>query len=177
MKRHLVVCLAAVAALGPRAADACGGTFCDTGPQAMPVDQSGENILFVLDGQTVEAHVQIQYQGSADRFAWVVPMPDVPDVTVGSQLLFTELLRVTVPTYAMQTQNDSCGGGTWVDGGQGTGGSSTGGAGGSGGGGPQVVFEKTVGGLQVQGRRALRTAEADPRRRDGRHGGPRVLPG
>ncbi|MCC6903481.1 MAG: DUF2330 domain-containing protein [Polyangiaceae bacterium] len=148
MKRHLIVCLAAVAALGPRAADACGGTFCDTGPQAMPVDQSGENILFVLDGQTVEAHVQIQYQGSAERFAWVVPMPDVPDVTVGSQPLFAELLRVTVPTYAMQTQNDFCGG-TWVDGGLGTGGSSTGGAGGSGGGGPQVVFEKTVGAFEV----------------------------
>ncbi|GMV13373.1 MAG: DUF2330 domain-containing protein [Polyangiaceae bacterium] len=148
MKRHLVVCLAAAAALGPRAADACGGTFCDTGPQAMPVDQSGENILFVLDGQTVEAHVQIQYQGSAERFAWVVPMPDVPDVTVGSQPLFTQMLGATVPTYAMQTQNDSCGGGSGgalsFDGGV----SGSGGAAG-GGGGPQVVFEKTVGAFEV----------------------------
>ena len=147
--RRLLSCLAAVAALGPRAADACGGTFCDTGPQAMPVDQSGENILFVLDGGTVEAHVQIQYQGSAERFAWVVPMPAVPDVTVGSQPLFTRLLAGTVPTYALQTQADQCGaggsgGGVSFDGGfSGSGGSS------GAGGGPQVVFEKTVGAFEV----------------------------
>ena len=30
----------------PQEARACGGTFCDAGPQAMPVDQTGENILF-----------------------------------------------------------------------------------------------------------------------------------
>ncbi|HEY3236040.1 MAG TPA: hypothetical protein VGJ84_15090, partial [Polyangiaceae bacterium] len=48
----------------PRTASACGGTFCDSGPTAMPVDQSGENILFVMNGNTVEAHIQIQYQGS-----------------------------------------------------------------------------------------------------------------
>src|SRR6185295_1671829 len=51
-----------------REARACGGTFCDSGPTAMPVDQTGENVLFVLDGTNVEAHVQIQYQGAASRF-------------------------------------------------------------------------------------------------------------
>jgi hypothetical protein len=40
---------------------ACGGTFCDSGPTAMPVDQTGENILFVMGDGIVEAHVQIQY--------------------------------------------------------------------------------------------------------------------
>ena len=39
-------------------ARACGGTFCDVGPAAMPVDQTGENILFVIDEGFVEAHVQ-----------------------------------------------------------------------------------------------------------------------
>ncbi|MBK7584355.1 MAG: DUF2330 domain-containing protein [Myxococcales bacterium] len=150
--RRLLACLTAVAALGPRAADACGGTFCDSGPQAMPVDQSGENILFALDGTSVEAHVQIQYQGSADRFAWVVPMPEVPDVTVGSQPLFTRLLQGTVPTYGFQSQFDSCGpngaGGGLGFGGQTSSGGS-GGAAGAGGGGPQVVFEKTVGAFEV----------------------------
>lgn len=149
--RRLLGCLALGFALSPREADACGGTFCDTGPQAMPVDQSGENILFVLDGTTVEAHVQIQYQGSAERFAWVVPMPAVPEVSVGSQPLFTRLLQSSVPTYAMQTQNDNCGGGGGAGGALSMGGSSSGG-GGSGGadaGGPQVVFEKTVGAFEV----------------------------
>src|SRR5688572_9301157 len=89
-------------------ARACGGTFCNTGPTAMPVDQTGENILFVMDGQNVEAHVQIQYQGAADRFAWVVPMPEIPAVTVGSQLLFQNLLQATVPQYGFSSQFDSC---------------------------------------------------------------------
>src|SRR5688572_28265066 len=67
---------------------ACGGTFCDTGPTSMPVDQSGENILFVMDGVSVEAHIQIQYKGDAARFAWVLPVPAVPSIDVGSQPLF-----------------------------------------------------------------------------------------
>ena len=36
-------------ALAPTPARACGGTFCDSGPVVMPVDQSGENILFWID--------------------------------------------------------------------------------------------------------------------------------
>ena len=39
----------------PQEAEACGGFFCDGGPQPMPVDQTGEDILFVMDqGQVVE---------------------------------------------------------------------------------------------------------------------------
>lgn len=139
-------------ALLARDARACGGTFCDSGPQAMPVDQSGENILFVMDGQNVEAHVQIQYQGSAERFAWVVPMPKVPEVTVGSQLLFQNMLQGTVPTYGYNNQFDQCGapsnGGGGFAGGSGSGGA----AGGSSldaGGGPTVVFKETVGAFEV----------------------------
>jgi len=143
---------AAFVCFDPPAAQACGGTFCDTGPQSMPVDQSGENILFVIDGQNVEAHVQIQYQGSAERFAWIVPMPEVPDVQVGSQLLFRNLLQATVPTYSVLTQSDQCGG---PNGAGGSGGAlgmgGSGGGAGSGGdaGGPSVVFDKTVGAFQV----------------------------
>jgi hypothetical protein len=74
----------------------------------MPVDQKGENILFVLDGKSVEAHVQIQYKGDPSRFAWIVPMPAVPTVTVGSQQLFTNLLQGTVPSYGYLVQQDSC---------------------------------------------------------------------
>src|SRR5262249_48440968 len=87
-------------------AEACGGTFCDSGPQSMPVDQKGENILFVMDGQSVEAHIQIQYQGEASRFAWVVPVPTVPTVSVGSQPLFASLLSATAPTYGYTTKYD-----------------------------------------------------------------------
>ena len=107
----LVSCLVALAGAEKQAA-ACGGLFCDSPsramPMVMPVDQKGENILFVLDGQSVEAHVQIQYKGEPSRFAWIVPMPAVPTVTVGSEQLFTNLLVGTVPFYGYVLQQDSC---------------------------------------------------------------------
>jgi MYXO-CTERM domain-containing protein len=80
---------------------ACGGTFCDSGPPGvvtMPVDQRGENILFAIEDGVVEAHIQIRYQGDAKRFAWILPLPAVPELAVGSQLLFESLLSGTVPT-------------------------------------------------------------------------------
>lgn len=52
--------------LTPQEAEACGGTFCDAGPTAMPVDQTGENILFVMGEGYTEAHIQIQYDPDAE---------------------------------------------------------------------------------------------------------------
>jgi hypothetical protein len=95
----------------PDQAEACGGTFCDTGPQAMPVDQTGENILFVIDGDHVEAHIQIQYDPDtpADKFAWLIPVTALPEFSVGSQLLFDNLLAGSVPFYGFQTSQEVCG--------------------------------------------------------------------
>ncbi len=89
----------------PDRASACGGTFCDAGPQAMPVDQTGENILFVVDGPEVEAHIQIQYDPDtpAEDFAWLIPLTAVPEFAIGSQPLFDSLLAGTVPTYSLST--------------------------------------------------------------------------
>lgn len=87
----------------------------------MPVDQTGENILFVVEDGFVEAHVQIQYEGEADSFAWLVPVPALPEITVGSFQLLTNVLDATVPTYAFsderQCGNDDGGGGGNDDGG------------------------------------------------------------
>jgi hypothetical protein len=96
-----------VAGAEVRPAQACGGTFCDAGPTAMPVDQTGENVLFVVEDGHVEAHIQIQYEGDADSFAWIVPVLAVPEVTVGSDALFQSMLQATVPTFGQ----GACGGG------------------------------------------------------------------
>jgi len=95
----------------PERADACGGTFCDSGPNNMPVDQTGENILFILDGNTVEAHIQIQYDPNTDasKFAWVIPVLALPEFSVGSQPLFNNLLAGSVPTYGFNTTQEACG--------------------------------------------------------------------
>ena len=81
----------------PREAQACGGTFCDVGSSAMPVDQRGENILFVIERGMVEAHVQIQYEGDPEQFALVVPVMARPEIEAGSDALFQNLLVATVP--------------------------------------------------------------------------------
>ncbi len=100
------VALASLVAATPRLASACGGTFCDGGggPQVMPVDQTGETILFVMDEGWVEAHVQIEYEGDPAQFAWIVPIMAVPEVSVGSQRLFDRVLAATVPTFTLDTR-------------------------------------------------------------------------
>jgi hypothetical protein len=98
--------------LAPSAAEACGGTFCDGGPQVMPVDQTGENILFWIDRSGsephTEAHIQIQYEGEAENFAWIIPVQQVPEVLVGNQALFDNLLAATVPTFNLSTVFETC---------------------------------------------------------------------
>jgi MYXO-CTERM domain-containing protein len=97
--------IAALAVLAPvHRAHACGGTFCDNLPQPMPVDQRGEDILFVMDGTTVEVHVRIEYTGAAERFAWVLPLQGVPEVSVGSDPLFTAMSSAVGPRWTTTTE-------------------------------------------------------------------------
>jgi MYXO-CTERM domain-containing protein len=70
----------------------------------MAVEQTGETVLFVFDGEYVEAHVQIEYDGGdASQFAWIVPLPKVPEVEVGSWRLIENSLDATVPVYGYST--------------------------------------------------------------------------
>ena len=106
----LAVGTALAVAGAPAVADACGGMFCDAPPpdgQPMPVDQTGENILFTIGGGFVEAHVQIQYAAdeNTQRFAWIIPVPEVPEIEVGSARLLDNALNATVPIYGFETQS------------------------------------------------------------------------
>jgi MYXO-CTERM domain-containing protein len=105
MKRYLPLIASLILSTAPRTAEACGGLFCD-GPMPMPVDQRGEDILFVLDGSTVEVHIRIEYTGEAARFAWIVPLQGIPEVSVGSEPLFAELLETVGANWRTTTQYD-----------------------------------------------------------------------
>jgi hypothetical protein len=151
---------AALALALPNRAEACGGTFCDTGPNSMPVDQTGENIMFVIDGQYVEAHIQIQYDPNteASKFAWVIPVTALPEFSVGSQLLFDNMLAGSVPTYGFNTSVEICGDNNNNGSGLSSGGSASAGdpgadtAGGTDGGedpGPDVLYSATVGAFDI----------------------------
>jgi MYXO-CTERM domain-containing protein len=162
MKRSVAVSvLGMLGALGSQAwvspAQACGGTFCDGGPTPMPVDQSGENILFVQDGDTIEAHIQIQYVGDPAQFSWVIPLQSVPDFSVGSEPLFQALLNSTVPTYQVNQVFDDCSlgddgfppGNNAGDDGAGFSDGSGGGETGAGEGGPDILLQETVGAYEI----------------------------
>ncbi len=106
--RHAMVLgvLLATGLLATPRAEACGGFFCSRAP----IDQAGERIVFGVRDNLVEAHIQIQYQGAAEKFSWVVPMPAKPTLDVGSPLIFSYLDATTQPRFNLEWQN-SCGGG------------------------------------------------------------------
>ncbi len=99
--------LAAGVALAPSTADACG-CFARPDP-TVPLVQAGERIVFSHDGDEVVAHIQVQYEGAAQEFGWLVPTPTVPSVGVGTEELFAEIIRTTQPLYrVVERTDDSC---------------------------------------------------------------------
>ncbi len=142
----------------PEEARACGGMFCDNQQEPMPVDQTGEVILFRLTETSVEAHIQIQYDPNteASRFAWIVPVTALPTISVGSEQLFLNVQNATVPAYGFQSSFEGCDYGGGYDPGpggcSGTGGASSGGGSETGGtedepmmGGTEVLAQASVG--------------------------------
>ncbi len=107
--------LGAMVAESPRA-HACGGLFCN-GPPAnplspLPVAQSGENVVFSVTGdptngtQVVTAYIQVLYSGTASQFSWVVPVMAVPELSTGTDRLFSSLAGVTRPTFIANRVTD-----------------------------------------------------------------------
>jgi uncharacterized protein (TIGR03382 family) len=98
--------------LAPAVAQACGGFFC----QNVPVDQTGENIVFVADGTTVQAFVQVQFQGEATEFAWIIPTPSLPEVGVSSDAIFGYFAQnYRRAAYINTTYHGTCGSYCWDD--------------------------------------------------------------
>ncbi len=102
--------------VAPGAALACGGLFCSTGPGAAPVDQTGERILFEVEDDRVCATVDIRYTGNPEAFAWVVPVPETPEVHDGDGPGLRALAAATDLTWRLPPgDNAGCPGGTGTD--------------------------------------------------------------
>ena len=85
-------------------AAACGGLFCSN---ANPVNQAAERIIFSSDGGTVTAAIEIQYEGPAHEFAWVLPVPaGEVEVGVASTVSFDRLQAASNPQYNLQVTFD-----------------------------------------------------------------------
>ncbi len=88
--------LAAALTLVPGAALACGGFFCSSAP----VDQQAERVLFAQEADGVwSVYVEIMYQGEAQDFAWVVPVPEAPELDTWYGAAFSALDQATQPNY------------------------------------------------------------------------------
>ncbi len=83
-------------------AEACG-CFAPPDP-SVPIVQSGENILFSMENGVVTAHIQVQYSGAAKEFGWLVPLPSVPTMELGTDELFAQLISTTQPTYRLDRE-------------------------------------------------------------------------
>lgn len=83
---------------------ACGGFFC----QLVPIDQAGEQIIFRQNGNQITAIVLIQYAGDADDFSWVVPVPGIPELSTGSDLVFSPLEFATRPQFILEQEGSPC---------------------------------------------------------------------
>jgi hypothetical protein len=81
---------------------ACGGLFC----ARIPVDQTGEKILFAADGKHVTAHVEIAYKGEAKDFSWILPVPTPPKLAVGTDALFAALRSATQPQFRLAIKDE-----------------------------------------------------------------------
>lgn len=86
--------------------------FCSSGgpdlsaPRApSPVDQNAERILFDVRGDEITATIQIQYQGDAEEFAWLIPVGAYPEVSESNNNVFAQWenfsnLQVSLPIQA-----------------------------------------------------------------------------
>ncbi|MEQ1502445.1 MAG: DUF2330 domain-containing protein [Myxococcota bacterium] len=127
-------------------ADACGGFFCNN----TPVDQSGEDVVFSVDEEKNETtvHVQIAYSGSAEEFAWIVPVAALPEMLLSNDRMFRELSWRTAPTFSLDyVERGDCEGGFYPPsyGGYSDYSSSSSAAGADSGGTVTVITESTVG--------------------------------
>lgn len=79
-------------------ARACGGLFCSA---AAPVVQDAERILFGFDAEREEvtAVIEIRYSGPSERFAWLLPVPGVPEVGVSNTQILDQLQARTAPGF------------------------------------------------------------------------------
>ena len=100
MQRWGLLCLAAaLAAVVPSRASACGGFFCSSAP----VVQARETVAYSYeDDGTLTMAVQIVYQGRDEDFAWILPLPVPPEtIAVGTDALFDALSTATEPQFTL----------------------------------------------------------------------------
>jgi hypothetical protein len=69
------------------------------------VNQRAEQIIFEVEPGWVTAHVLIKYAGDPAKFAWIVPVPEVPELAISPLTAFGLLDRATSPAVTVRQEN------------------------------------------------------------------------
>jgi len=86
-----------------RACGACVSPQPPPGSAEYPVLQNAERVLFYVDkDKSTIAWVEVRYQGLAENFGWVLPLPKQPEVSVGSTLVFDRLDDATAQRFVIK---------------------------------------------------------------------------
>ena len=96
----------------PAPAEACGGFFCNR-PRAVPDAfgnpppvQAGEQIAYGIESDgSLQMSVRIFYQGAAPEFAWILPVPVLPTLSLGTDQLFAALDTPTQPYFRVHERS------------------------------------------------------------------------
>ncbi|MBA3821356.1 MAG: DUF2330 domain-containing protein, partial [Deltaproteobacteria bacterium] len=69
------------------------------------INQRAEQIIFEVEPGWVTAHVLIKYAGDPSKFAWIVPVPEVPELAISPISAFGLLDRLTAPVLDVGVEN------------------------------------------------------------------------
>ena len=78
--------------------NADGGLFIPPRPGYEDISQPSQKAIIIYDDGRENLIIQVRYEKGAENFAWVVPVPDYPEVNESDAKLFEELYYLTVPT-------------------------------------------------------------------------------
>lgn len=88
----------------PHEAEACGCTsppVPSVSDTTYAVNQQSEQIIFEVEEGYVTARVLIRYSGDPAQFAWIVPVPSLPELEISESLTFGLLDEVTSPSVSV----------------------------------------------------------------------------
>jgi hypothetical protein len=96
------------ALIGQRA-HAFGGLW---STKSAPAVQAAQRVIFIDNPDaTITALVELAYEGSAERFVWLIPVPGKPTVSVTSSVVFDRLDAATAPQHWLEVSSEVGGSG------------------------------------------------------------------
>lgn len=97
MKIYIAAALAIVFLLIPATPALADGGFFVLDP-SRDIQQPAQKAIILYENNREDLILQVKYEGDADKFAWVIPVPNYPDVDVSEPELFQELAELTMVT-------------------------------------------------------------------------------